>query len=174
LSRELAARGLDARATSSDDARGGWQLHFGYDYTPNWGVEVAYVDLGEVETTFKGTASDIDAFLSSSSDIHPNTAQGWQLSGIYRHPLDYLPQLEATARLGVLSWSSEYSLHGVSASRTVDESGTDLSYGLGLALGLDALAWMPAGFVASLDWDRYDIDGEPLDMLSLGLSYRFE
>jgi OOP family OmpA-OmpF porin len=174
LNKELASSGLDASATSSDDTRSAWRLYFGYDYTPNWGVEAAYVDLGDVETTFSGTTTDIDAFLGASDDVHPNTAQGWQLSGVYRRALGLLPQLQATARLGVLAWTSEYTLKGGTTSRTVDESGTDLSFGLGLELGLDRLAWMPPGFFAHLDWDRYDIDEEPIDLLSLGLSYRFE
>lgn len=174
LNSELASSGLDAQARSSDDTRGSWQVYLGYDITPNWGVEVAYVDLGEVETTFTGNAADIDAFLASSSDVHPNTAQGWQLSGVYRHSLNYLPQLRAAARLGAFAWRSEYSLKGGATSREVEEDGIDLSFGLGLELGLDRIRWMPPGFAAHLDWDRYDIDSEAIDAFSLGLSYHFE
>jgi len=172
LNRELAARGLNATASSSDDSRTAWRLYFGYDYTPNWGVEAGYVDLGEVTTTFTGTATDIDAFLAASGDVHPNTAQGWQLSAVYRQVLGS-PRLHAVARLGAFAWSSQYTLQGVGSSRDVDERGTNLSVGLGLQMGLDEIAWMPPGFAGHLDWDRYSIDGEPIDLLSLGLSYRF-
>ena len=173
LNRDLAASGLDAKVSSSDDTRGTWQVYLGYDYTENWGVEVAYVDLGEVETTFSGTAADVDAFLASSAEVHPNTAQGWQLSGVYRHPLKYLPQFRAVARVGVFVWASEYTLKGNTVSRNVDEDGIDPSFGLGLELGLDRIDWMPQGFVTHIDWDRYEVDGEAVDALSLGLSYRF-
>jgi len=172
LNHDLTARGLNATASSSDDSRTAWQLYFGYNYTPSWGVEVAYVDLGDVSTRFTGTATDIDAFLAASSDIHPNTAQGLQLSGVYHYPLKFLPQLQAEARLGAFAWQSKYTLNGVTSSRSVDERGTDITYGLGLSLGLDQIRWMPPGFSATLNWDRTGVDGEPIDLLTLGLRYQ--
>jgi len=172
LNNDLAARGLNATASSTDDTRTAWQLYFGYDFTPDWGLEAAYVDLGDVSTRFTGTALDIDAFLAASSNSHPNTAQGLQLSGVYHYPLKFMPQLQAEARLGAFAWQSKYTLNGVTSSRSVDERGTDITYGLGLALGLDQIRWMPPGFSVTLNWDRYGIDGEPIDLLSLGLRYQ--
>lgn len=171
LNKELAARGLNATASSTDDSRTAWQLYFGYDYTPNWGVQMAYVDLGDVSTRFSGSTTDIDAFLASSSDIHPNTAQGVQLSGLYYYPLKFVPNLKAEARLGAFAWRSKYTLNGGTSSRTVEDRGTDIAFGLGLAMGLDALRWMPPGFSVTLNWDRYSIDSEPIDLYSLGVRY---
>jgi hypothetical protein len=87
LNNQLSAQGLNATASSSEDSRTAWQLYVGYDYTRAWGVEAGYVDLGKVKTSFSGTTTDIDTFLASASDIHPQTAQGWQLSGHFRYPL---------------------------------------------------------------------------------------
>ncbi|MEJ2396224.1 MAG: outer membrane beta-barrel protein [Candidatus Thiodiazotropha sp.] len=173
LSGQLSALGLDARANSSDDNRFAWQLRLGYDFTPRWGVELGYVDLGEVETTFTGTASDIDTFLSSSRHIHPNTADGFLISGVYRHPIAGIAQLEGVARAGGFIWSSEYDLKGVNSSRTVNENGTDLSFGLGLSLELDQVESLPSGMAAQFDWQRFDLADEWVDLFSLGLSYRF-
>jgi len=173
LNKDLAAQGLNATADSSDDTRTAWTLYMGYDFLPNWGVEGGYVDLGEVTTSFSGTATDIDTFLAASSDIHPNTAQGWQLSGVYYYPFEALPQLKAKARVGAFFWESDYTLHGVTAFRNVDESGTDISFGLGLKWMLDQFDWTPPGLSANVNWDRYSIDGEPIDLFSVGLAYRF-
>ncbi|MGD8907892.1 MAG: outer membrane beta-barrel protein [Chromatiales bacterium] len=173
LTAQLIDRGLDARASSSDDSRFAWQLRLGYVFTPGWGMEIGYVDLGDVETTFTGSALDIDAFLSSSSDIHPNTADGFLLSGVYRHPLGRIPQLEAVVRAGAFIWSSEYDLNGATGSLRVDENGTDLSFGLGLSLGLDRLDSLPPGMGAHLEWQRFDLDDEWIDMFNLGISYGF-
>ena len=105
LSDRLRENGLDASASSSDDDRSAWQFRLGYAFTPHWGVEAGYTNLGDVETTFTGTAADIDSFLSASGDIHPNTADGVLLSGVYRHQLvDRLPQLNAVARAGAFVW----------------------------------------------------------------------
>jgi hypothetical protein len=70
-------------------------------------------------------------------------------------------------------WSSEYDLKGVNSSRTVDENGTDLSFGLGPSLGLDQVASLPSGMAAQFDWQRFDLADEWVDLFSLGLRYRF-
>lgn len=174
LTAQLADSGLDASAVSGDASRFAWQLRLGYSFTPRWGLEIGYVDLGEVETRISGATLDIDAFLAASRDIHQNTAQGILLGGVYRHPLGRIPQLEGVVRAGALVWRSDYDL--VSASRTleVEENGTGLSFGLGLSLGLDRLGSLPSGMAAQLEWQHFDLDGEGIDLISLGLSYRFQ
>jgi len=173
LSDRLREHGLDARAISSDDDRFAWRLRLGYTFTPRWGVEAAYVDLGDVEATFTSSTEDIDTFLSLSVDVHPNTADGFLVSGVYRHALgNYLP-LQAVARAGAFVWSSEYDLNCLTRSRKVKENGTDLSFGLGVELGLENFGALPPGMALGLDWQRFKIDDEGIDLFSLGLSYRF-
>ena len=174
INSDLLSSGLTAQASSSDDTRNAWQLFVGYDITTRWGVEAAYVDLGDIETRFSGTTTDINAFLTSSRDIHPNTAQGWQLSGIFRHELGYLPQFRGVARFGAFAWNSDYTIQGAGVSRDVTDNGLDLTLGLGLELGLDHFSWSRPGFATHLRWDRYTVDAEPIDTLSLGLSYRID
>ena len=77
---QLAARGLNATAHTEDTIRMPWQLYGGYDFSEQWGVELAYLDLDKVETTFTGTTVDIETFLNSTQDLHPSTAQGWLIS----------------------------------------------------------------------------------------------
>lgn len=171
LNADLQARGLDAEASSSDDSRTAWRYTLGYEYTPRLGVEFAYVDLGKVETTFSGTAVDIDSFLSSVDDLHPQTAKGWLLGGKYRHGI--YDWLHLHGRLGVFSWRSKYTVSGANTSRDVTESGLDFTLGAGVELGLDRMAWMPPGVSVGVDWERYTIDNEPINLWSLGVSYRF-
>lgn len=166
LDNQLAAQGLDASASSADDNRGAWQLYAAYDYTPRWGVALGYVDLGKVTTRFSGTTAGIDTFLASSSDIHPQTAQGWQLAGRFRYPLDEHSALRA--QLGAFAWKSDYTLATASASRRVTRSGTSAS----AALGVEHTVWRHTAL--HLDYARYAIDGEPVAVLSLGMSYRFD
>ncbi|MEJ2462648.1 MAG: porin family protein [Candidatus Thiodiazotropha sp.] len=173
LSDRLRQSGLDAVASSSDDNRFAWQLRLGYAFTPRWGVEAGYTNLGIVETTFTGTAPDIDSFLSASGDIHPNTADGLLISGVYRYPMGSLPQLNAVARAGAFFWQSEYDLDGVTRSRRIKENGADLSLGLGLEFDLEHFDSLPPGITLGLDWQRFKIDAEEIDLFSLGFSYRF-
>lgn len=173
LSDRLRQSGLDAVASSSDDNRFAWQFRLGYAFTPRWGVEAGYTNLGDVETTFTGLALDIDSFLSASSGIHPNTADGLLISGVYRYPMGSLPQFNAVARAGAFFWRSEYDLNGITRSLKVKENGTDLSFGLGLEFGLERFESLPQGMALALDWQRFKVDDEEIDLFSLGFSYRF-
>jgi hypothetical protein len=166
LNYQLAAQGLSATASSSEDSRTAWQLYVGYSYTPSWGMEVGYVDLGKVKTRFSGTTTDIDTFLSTASEIHPQTAQGWQLSGHFRYPLG--ERFAAKARLGAFAWQSDYTLATSTVSRRVTRNGLSGFGGVGVEYTL------LHDTVAHLGYGRYDIDGEPIAVVSVGMSYRFE
>lgn len=166
LDSQLAAQGLTATASSSDDNRSAWQLSMGYDFTPNWGVEFSYVDLGQVETTFSGTTADINSFLTSVSDIHPQTAQGWRIGGVYRHPIAEKSWL--LLRGGILNWRSDYTLSSATASRKVNASGYDETVGIGVEV--EVMVNTRAG----VNYNHYNIDGESISVYSAGVSYRFK
>lgn len=166
LNSQLAATGLDATASSTEDNRTAWQLTLGYRYSPRWGVELGYVDLGKVKTAISGTTSDVNTFLASAREIHPQTAQGVQLSGVFRYPLS--ERFGAKARLGGFSWSSDYTLSTPTAAHKVSSYGNSVVAGVGVeyaALRNTALY---------LDYDRYSIDGEPISVIAFGISYRLE
>jgi len=165
LNNQLTDQGLNATA-SSDDSRKAWQLFLGYQDTPTWGVELGYVDLGEVDTSISGSVTDINAFLASVDDIHPQTAQGWQLSGVYRYPIKQ--HIWLVLRGGILDWSSKYKLKAAGASRTVKSSGKSGTYGLGAEMEMNEVTR------ASINYGRYSVDGESISVLSAGVSYRFK
>ena len=166
LDNQLAAQGLTANASSSDDNRSAWQLSLGYDFDPNWSAEFGYVDLGQIETTFSGTTVDINSFLSSVSTIHPQTAQGWRMGGVFRQAI--AEKSWFLLRGGVLHWRSDYTLSTASVSRSVKASGVGNTVGLGVEV--EAMANTRVG----VNYDRYDIDGESVSVYSAGVSYRFD
>ena len=59
-------------------------------------------------------------------------------------------------------------------SRKVKENGTDLSFGLGLEFDLSRFEALPPDMALGLDWQRFKIDDEEIDLFSLGFSYRFQ
>ena len=166
LDSQMVAQGINANASSSDNNRSAWQLSLGYDFEPNWGVELGYVDLGQVDTAFSGTTVDIKSFLTSVSEIHPQTAQGWRIGGAYRHPIAEKSWL--LLRGGMLHWRSDYTLSTATVSRSVKASGDGASVGLGVEV--EAMANTRVG----VNYDRYDIDGESVSVYSAGVSYRFD
>jgi hypothetical protein len=168
LNSQLAARGLNASASTESSIRLPWQLYAGYDFTEQWGAELSYLDLDKVKTTFIGAAVDIDTFLNSVQDIHPQTAQGWLVSLLHYIPIDYSTRVKT--RIGLYNWGADYILQGGSVTKSVSQNGTDISYGLGLELG----AWNRRGFIGHLKWDFYNIGKEDVRVIAFGFSYRFE
>jgi len=163
LDSQLASAGLNANASSSDDSRTAWRLGMGYQITPNWAVELSQVELGKVTTRFSGMAIDINNFLTSVSDIHPQTAEGWQLSGLYRHLL--AEKSWVVARAGLFDWHSDYTLSDGSVTRNVTASGKSGTYGVGVEVKLRERLRV------GVNYDRYSIDSEAISMVSAGITY---
>ncbi len=164
LNNQLIANGINASVSSSDDTRSAWQLFGAYQYTAAFGVELAYVDLGDVDMNFTGNASSIDAFMTSLNDVPPETAEGFRLSATWHYELAEKFQLQG--KLGVFRWDSEFTYNGDSVVKKFKSSGNDISFGAVLEYTLTG------NISANLAWDYYDIDSENVNLFSLGFSYR--
>jgi hypothetical protein len=165
LNNQINSQGLNATASSSQHNRTAWQLLLSYRYTPAWSVELGYVDLGDVSTNLSGNTANIDAFLTSVSDIHSRTAYGWQLSASYHYPIDATANV--VVRAGVLDWRSKYRLQTNTASHTVSEDDVSGMYSLGIDKDLGQNKTL------NVNYSRYDIDGETIPVLAVGLTYTF-
>lgn len=169
LNEELLSRNINAVATSADVKRTAQQLYVGYDFLPNWGVELGYVDLGDVEASINGTIQGLTDFLDVAEDIYPQTAEGWRLSGVYRYPVS--GKLQLNGKAGIYQWATDYTLDFGTIPRDISEDGTGFSIGLGLEAG----QWiMRSGFVGLVNWDLYQVDGESINVIALGVAYRFQ
>ena len=172
LNNLLEDKGLNAKATTSGDIRTAWQAYITYQFLPKWGVELAYIDLGEATIEFSGIDEDIDDILDRIGDSHPRSAQGIKLAATYRFELNKNLQLQS--KLGVFNWETSYSFGGVNSdtneliTRNIQLSGADITFGLGLVHKLTN------NVSAHLDWDFYSIEGEVINMFSFGASYLFE
>jgi len=168
LNNELVVRSINATISGVDNSRIMTQIFAGYEYTSRWGVELGYVDLGDVSASINGTSTGIDDYFSIGQDIYPQTATGWQLSSIYRYPVS--GSLQLTGRVGVFNWTTDYTLETNTDSQDVSDDGTDIVYGV----GVESASWIKqGGIVSQLNWDRYSINGETIDVLAVGVSYRF-
>ncbi|MDH5393810.1 MAG: hypothetical protein OEY11_11540 [Gammaproteobacteria bacterium] len=168
LNSQLQDSGLNATASTSKSIRVIWNLFAGYHFTKDWGAEIAYLDLGKVETTFTGTSVDIDTFLNSAQEIHPQTAQGWLLSVNRFFPLDHDTRMKL--RAGLYSWTADYTLQGSNTTRLVSESSTDLSYGLSVVFG----RCYKKGTLGYISLDQTTVDETDFSVLGFGFSYCFK
>ena len=167
LNGQLSGAGLNAKADTDSTRRTSFLFGGGYHFTDALAAEVAYVNLGKVETTFTGASADAETFLKSAKDIHPQTAWGVRMTGVYR--LSVADVMEVSLRAGAFSWQSEYTLKAGGTSRNINESGTSLTYGL----GAETAVFSP-NYRIGLYYDKYDIEGEGIDVLSAGVTYLFD
>lgn len=115
------------------------------------GVEGGYVNLGEPEI-------QIDTIIGTQ-DIGLETTglNLWGTAGMEVGPLDVF------AKLGYISWDVEAGIDGFDS---VSDDGTDMGYGLGVSFEL--LSVQIRG-----EYEVYDIDDADIEMLSVGIVFRF-
>ncbi|MGQ0577728.1 MAG: outer membrane beta-barrel protein [Betaproteobacteria bacterium] len=140
-------------ATTCDDEDVGLKLFGGYKFNPNFAVEAAWVDLGEI------SASDGFVYVTEEVD-------GFQFAAVGIIPIN--PQFAILGKLGAYIWdvSATASAPGL-GSATASDDGTDIMFGAG------ALWNLSQQFGLRAEWERFDIDGDDVDFLSIGVQLSF-
>jgi len=171
LTQELKNAGVTADVGTSGDIRTSYKASIGYHLDSKWGLDLAYVNLGEATVSFTNIEVDIDDdFFDALDSIHPRSAEGVKLSILYQYELN--KSMHVQFLLGLFDWETSYVLNGVNVggvttSAEVTSVGTDVTTGLGLVHRLtNNMSW-------HIDWDFYSIDNEPINVFSFGISYKF-
>jgi OOP family OmpA-OmpF porin len=121
----------------------------GYKFTPNFAVEGAWIDLGEI------SASGGGATITGEVD-------GLQLAAVGMFPIN--PQFGVFGKVGVYMWDATVSAPGFGS---VSDDGSDIMFGAGVN-------WNFAQrFGLRAEWERFDIDGDDVDFLSVGVQFNF-
>lgn len=132
----------------------GFKLFGGYMFTPNFGAEAAYVDLGKAR---------------ASVDVPPVVGVDFKSSGfaLYGTAVAPIDNFSVFAKLGIASMKAEATALGVSISKTK----SDFAWGVGAGYSFTK------NLAARLEYERFrvELEGEKsdVDLLSLGVSYRF-
>lgn len=129
-----------------DDEDTGFKVFGGYKFNEYFGLELGFVDLGELES---GTNElDVD---------------GVSFGAVGTLPLS--EKFSVHGKAGVFAWDAD--TRGAIGTRFSDDSDTDPFYGVGLGYQFDK-NWSVIG-----EWERYEIDDFDADLLSVGFAYRF-
>jgi len=136
-------------ATSCDDEDTGLKLFGGYKFNPNFAVEGAWIDLGEVSASAGGgtVTAEVD---------------GLQVAAVGMIPIN--PQFGVFGKIGVYMWDATVSATGFGS---VSDDGHDIMFGAGVSWNLTSKFGLRA------EWERFDIDGDDLDFLSVGVQFNF-
>lgn len=130
---------------SGFDRETGFKIFGGFRANENVAISLAYVDLGEFE--------EGDASIETD---------GFNLSAIGILPLS--ENFELFAKLGVFRWDSELKISGLGSA---DDDDTGFSFGLGAGYSFFD------NFALNAEFQRFDLDGDNIDLLSAGLVYSF-
>jgi OOP family OmpA-OmpF porin len=149
--RELITSG---RVDTSDT---GFKVFGGYQFNRNFGLELAYVDLGK--SRYSGFAGP-DPVIGGKVEV-----TGVNLSAIGAWPV--APNFDVFGKIGFLSWEDKASdvTAGDPFSDKID--GTDLSFGFGANWHLTKNVRL------RVEWERFRVDDTDADLFSVGAVYKF-
>lgn len=130
----------------ADDEDVGYQVFGGYQFHPNWGVEAAYTDFGDVD--LKGVPGKVEA-------------DTWSLVAVGTLP--FTDKFSGYAKAGFHSWDAEARSGGV----RIGDDGTDPTYGLGLQYRFtDSVALRG-------EYSRFEMDDADVDLAQLQVRFDF-
>lgn len=134
-----------------------WKLFGGYLFTPNLGLEVAYVDLGEV--SYSGS------FFGSPVTGGTVEVNGFNVAALANLPIS--EQLSLFGKLGLFIWEATARDFTGGAPFSTKEDGSDISFGIGLGFNLTRNVAVRA------EWERFEAAEADADLISVGLLWRF-
>jgi len=134
--------------TACDENDTGWKIFGGYELTENFAIEAAWADFGEMTASAPGASAGIegDGFIMDAKGTLPLNEQ----FGVF-------------AKVGFIMWDAE----GTGVLSGTDDDGTDLAYGFGAQYMFNE----QIGILG--EWERFDFDGDDVDLLSAGVMMKF-
>lgn len=140
---------LGIPSSNCDDKDTGIKIFGGYNFNQNFGLEVGWIDLGEVKVTGPGGSASVEV-------------DGFQLAAVGTYPIN--PQFSIFGKIGVYMWdASVSSTVGISGS----DDGTDLMFGAGVGWNFTPNLALRA------EWEHFDFDDNGADLLSASIVFRF-
>ncbi|MGH8660995.1 MAG: outer membrane beta-barrel protein [Burkholderiales bacterium] len=140
-----------------DSKKTAFKIFGGYQFDPNFGLELSYVDLNSA--SYSGTFFG-DPVISGKVELW-----GFNFSAVGTLPVS--PTFALFGKAGLFFWEAKASdiTGGIPFSATDD--GVDLSIGLGMSVNLTKNVSVRA------EWERFMTDVADADLLSIGIAVRF-
>ena len=129
-----------------DDEDIGFQVFGGYQFHPNFGVEAAYTDFGDV---------DVAGVASLDADT-------WSLVAVGTLP--FTDNFSGYAKAGFHSWDADLSAPGIGRA---SDDGTDPTYGLGLQYRFSD------AFALRGEYSRFEMDDVDVDLAQVQVRFDF-
>ncbi|HWM42885.1 MAG TPA: outer membrane beta-barrel protein [Burkholderiales bacterium] len=154
--------GLINGSQSVDGKDTAWKIFGGFMFNRHFGLEVGYVDLGEV--SYSGTT---DAF----GPIEPVTDGKVEVWGLNISAIGALPvteQFSVFGKLGLFFWDAEANDTTGGLPFSAQDDGADLSFGVGLSYNFTRNLGVRA------EWEMFQkVSDADASLVSVGLLWRF-
>lgn len=149
--------GLITSGRQVDSKDNAFKVFGGYMFNRHFGVEGAYVDLGEV--SYSGS------FGSAAVNGGKVETTGFNVAALGSYPVT--EAFSVFGKIGLFIWEAEASdtTGGVPFSQKTD--GTDISFGLGLNYQFTRNLGVRG------EWERFKLDEADADLISVGIVWRF-
>jgi opacity protein-like surface antigen len=141
-----------------DDETSGFKLIGGIRPLDPLGIEVNYVDLGEMDAVLSGVCPPVIGGGCPGSATFDARALSVSALGYYS-----LPLVDLFGRVGVARWESKREIPLLGSAT---ERGTDLTYGAGVQIRF-------LSFALRAEYERFELDRDSVDSVSIGLTYTF-
>lgn len=143
---------------SIDGKDSAFKIFGGGFFSPHFGAELSYVDLGEA--TYSGD------FFGTPVTNGRMGIWGYNVAALARFPLG--ERFSLFGKLGVFLWEAEESdVFGGTPFSTTTRGWDGGSFGFGAA-------WrFTRNLAARVEWERFPIDTSDASLVSIGLQYRF-
>jgi OOP family OmpA-OmpF porin len=169
----LTITGATAFSISKDEKDTGYKIQAGYQFTPNWGVEFGYVDLGKISAVNNMTAPGV-GFLRSDGK-----ADGWNAVAVGTLPLSNgfsllgkLGTIYSTAKANISVGGAVVIPAGTQTS--FKKSEWNWTYGLGVQYDINKTLSVRG------EWERFDglrpsdtSNKLDVNLYSVGLNFKF-
>lgn len=155
IDEEITTGLIDSGTVDGKDT--GWKIFGGYMFNRHFGVELAYVNLGEV--SYSGT------FGGAPVTGGKVEVTGFNIAALGSYPIS--EQFSVFGKLGLFMWDAEASdtTGGVPFSDTAD--GTDISLGIGISYNFTRNLALRA------EYEMFKPDVADANLLSIGAVWKF-
>ena len=148
----------------------GWKFFVGYMFNEYVGLQLAFVDLGDLESEFTASVppDEIDALLESGARLLPGRGRGMSVDVVFEYPAS--EKFAVYMTLGMFYSEPE-------AEQTVAQGGTgqfkrkDNEQDVAASIGLKFK--FGNKYDLRIAYERYDIDGVSTDFPTATIGYRF-
>jgi OmpA-OmpF porin, OOP family len=152
---EITAGLIDSGSVDGKDTA--WKIFGGYMFNRNFGVELAYIDAGEV--SYSGTFFGL-----------PVTGGKVELTAFNLAAIGVLPlseQFSLFGKVGLFKWEAEFNDVTGGTPMSGDDDGTDVSFGVGLQYNFSRNLGVRA------EYEFFQTDDADASLISVGVVWKF-